>query len=192
MVADANEEDAARRLVAAIAGGDQASMERFYGWYEKSVYAFALARLSDPHAAADVVNDVMLAVWRGAQGFKGESKVQTWLLGIAHHKVMDILRSRARHAQDELNDDFEAESAGGFDESVETAMDYKDVLKRCLNRLSDPHRQVVHLAFFEDLSYTEIAEIAQCPSGTVKTRMYHAKLSMKRCLEGFGLNVDQI
>jgi len=51
-----------------------------------------------------------------------------------------------------------------------------------MEKLSDNHRQVVHLAFFEELAYSEISKIVYCPEGTVKTRMYHAKEALKRCL----------
>lgn len=187
---DTTGERAARRLVDAIADGDPSAMERFYEMYESVVYAFARARLNDPHAAADVVNEVMLAVWRGAARFKGGSKVRTWVLGIANNKVMDTLRSRGRHGQDELNDELRDEAPET--EDMVASMHYGDILIRCLRRLSDQHRQVVHLAFFEDLSYAEIADIVDCPSGTVKTRMYHARLSLRRCLERFGLTGDQL
>lgn len=165
-------------------------MERFYDMYETVVYAFARARLDDPHAAADVVNEVMLAVWRGAARFKGDSKVRTWLLGIANYKVMDVLRSRGRHVQEELNDGLRDE--GPDAEDIVASANQGDILSRCLKRLSDHHRQVVHLAFFEDLSYAEIAAIVECPPGTVKTRMYHARLSLRRCLERFGLTGEQV
>jgi len=57
-----------------------------------------------------------------------------------------------------------------------------ELVRRCIERLSEDHRMVVHLAFYEDMSYTEIAEIAASPVGTIKTRMFHAKQSLKRCL----------
>ena len=58
-----------------------------------------------------------------------------------------------------------------------------EFLRQCLKKLSDIHREIIHLAFFEDLSYKEISEIAECPEGTVKTRMYHAKEALKPCIK---------
>lgn len=177
----------ARRLLAAIAGGDESSMEELYGMYEKDVYAFARSRLDDPHAAADVVNEVMLTAWRSADRFRGGSKVRTWLLGIANNKILDLLRRRGRHVHDELDERLVDDSAQ-VGERIVAAAQHSHSVMTCLKALTDRHRQVVHLAFFEDLSYGEIAEIVDCPAGTVKTRMYHAKLSLKRCLERMGLN----
>lgn len=162
-------------------------MEEFYGMYEKDVYAFARARLDDPHAAADVVNEVMLVVWRTADRFKGGSKVRTWLLGIANNKVLDALRRRGRRPHEELDERLADDSSEAGERVVVAAQNSRSV-KTCLKGLSDQHRQVVHLAFFEDLSYGEIAQIIGRPAGTVKTRMYHARISLKRCLERMGLN----
>ena len=52
----------------------------------------------------------------------------------------------------------------------------------CIEKLSDSQRAVVHLAFFQELTYSEIATILDCPEGTVKTRMFHAKQKLKDCM----------
>lgn len=162
-------------------------MEELYTLYEKDVYAFARARLDDPHAAADVVNEVMLVVWRTAGRFKGGSRVRTWLLGIANNKVLDALRRRGRRQHEELDERLADSSSEAGERVVAAAQSSRSVLS-CLKALTDQHRQVVHLAFFEDLSYDEVAQIIGRPVGTVKTRMYHAKIALKRCLERMGLD----
>ncbi|HSH42211.1 MAG TPA: sigma-70 family RNA polymerase sigma factor [Arenicellales bacterium] len=177
----------ARRLLAAVADGDKSSMEEFYEMFERDVYAFARSRLDDPHAAADILHEVMLAVWRTAGRFQGGSRVRTWLLGIANNKVLDALRRRGRRAHEELDDGMPDEAAEAGERAVAAAQHSRSVL-RCLESLNDRHRQVVHLAFFEDLSYGEIAQVVDCPPGTVKTRMYHARNLLKRCLERMGVN----
>ncbi len=128
-----------------------------------------------------MLNEVMLEVWRNASRFEGRSKVTTWLLGIANHKIIDVLRKRNRHIVEEL--DFDP-----ADDDLPTALDAlagaEDAgrVRECIEQLSDAHKMVVHLAFFEDLPYSDIARIADVPEGTVKTRMYYAKRSLKRCL----------
>lgn len=177
----------ARQLLEAIADGHEASMSVFYRRYEPVVHAFALSRLNDAvFAADDVVNEVMLAVWRSAAGFRGESGVRTWLLGIANNKVRDVLRRGGPWHCRELDGWIPDTSSPGCER---TAVDseYRRCLKRCLQALSDEHRQVVHLAFFEDLSYPEIARVINCPVGTVKTRMYHARIVLKRSLRRMGV-----
>jgi len=187
MMQGADAEQRALRLLAAIAGGDRSSMEEFYGLFERDVYAFARSRMDDPHAAADILHEVMLAVWRTADRFQGGSRVRTWLLGIANNKVLDALRRRGRRMHEELDEKLPDESAEGGERAAVAAQHSSSVL-RCLEALSDRHRQVVHLAFFEDLSYGEIAQIVDCPPGTVKTRMYHARNLLRRCLERMGVD----
>jgi RNA polymerase sigma-70 factor (ECF subfamily) len=169
-------------LLGRIAQGDPVALERFYDEHHTRVYAFALSRLRNAADAADVLNEVMLEVWRGADRFEGRSRPLTWVLGIAHHKVIDLLRRR--------KDTFTDVSDLDIPDDVPTAADVmagvEDAarVRRCIELLSDAHRQVVHLAFYHDLSYTEISELADCPVGTVKTRMLHARRLLKRCLGG--------
>jgi RNA polymerase sigma-70 factor (ECF subfamily) len=168
-------------LITAIAAGSEAAMNEFFQRHHKMVYAFALRRLTDGADAADVLNDVMLQVWRGASRYAGDAKVTTWLLGIANHKIMDIFRQRARHDHDELDESYEGQSTGDATSAIAASQD-AELIKRCMDKLSGAHREVVHLAFFEDMAYPDIAEALQIPAGTVKTRMMHAKQNIKRCL----------
>lgn len=156
-------------------------MNQFFQRHHQHVYAFALRRLQEAADAADVVNDVMLQVWQGAGRFAGQSKVTTWLLGIANHKILDIYRKRGRAQFDEIDDDIEDEQAEHPLSEIANTQ-HAALIKRCMDKLSDAHRQVVHLAFYEEMAYPEIAQVINCPAGTVKTRMLHAKNNLKRCL----------
>lgn len=157
-------------------------MNRFFQRHHQSVYVYALRRLNEPADAADVLNDVMLQVWRGADRFAGQSKVTTWLLGIANHKILDIYRRRKRTEYDELDDSHVDEQADNALNSIAMSQDAA-LIKRCMEKLSALHREVVHLAFYEDMAYPDIAQVLNCPTGTVKTRMMHARKNLKRCLQ---------
>jgi RNA polymerase sigma-70 factor (ECF subfamily) len=170
-------------LVARIGRGDEAALKSFYELFEARIYRYAFARLNDAFAAADIVNDVMLEVWRSAVSYAGKSQVSTWALGIARHKIVDYLRRERRHASDELLVEPADEATPSALEAI-AGLQEAERLERCLARLSDEHREAIHLAFFEQLPYSEIALVADCPQGTVKTRVYHAKQALKRCLGG--------
>ncbi len=175
--------DGGAELLSEIAAGSEAALTRFYRAYHGRVYAFALRRLGNPTDATEVVNEVMMEVWRHAQRYEGRAKVQTWLLGICNHKVIDSMRRRGRHVGEPLADELPDTQQTSALDALVGAQDAQ-LVRRCLEELSDAHRQVVHLAFFEELSYSEIATIAACPEGTVKTRMFHAKQKLKHCLAG--------
>ena len=173
--------DTGAALLGRIAAGSEAALTRFYRDYQGRVYAFALRRLGNPTDATEVVNEVMMEVWRHAHRYEGRAKVQTWLLGICHHKVVDLMRRRGRHVGEPLAEDLADTQQTSALDALVGAQDAQWV-RRCIEELSDAHRQVVHLAFFEELSYAEIAVIVACPEGTVKTRMFHAKQKLKHCL----------
>jgi RNA polymerase sigma-70 factor, ECF subfamily len=171
----------AAELLAQIAGGSEAALKLFYEAFHRRVFAFIQRRLNDPADAADVLNEVMLEIWRSAGRFEGRSQALTWVLGIAHHKALDALRRRGRHRTEELDEsmpDEDCPSAGDVMNAAQNA----ELLRRCLDKLADTYKLVMHLAFFEDLPYPEIARIADCPVGTVKTRVFHAKRLLKDCL----------
>lgn len=179
--AAASATDELAALLERIAAGSETALREFYDSFHSRVYAFALRRLNDTTDAAEVLNEVMLEVWRQAGRFEGRSRAQTWVLGIAHHKVIDTLRRRRAPPGEAIDPDLLGADTPSAVEALAGAEDAARV-RHCLEQLSDAHRLVVHLAFFEDLSYTEIAEIAKCPQGTVKTRMFHAKKLLLRCL----------
>jgi RNA polymerase sigma-70 factor (ECF subfamily) len=169
-------------LIAGIAQGREQDLAEFHRRYHGRIYAFLLRRLGDAADAAEAANETMLEVWRGAARFEGRSKPLTWVLGIAQHKALDRMRRTAARPQTvELDPDTLAGEGAGAAELLAQAQDAARV-RRCLERLSDVQRAVVHLAFYEDLGYGEIAQILDCPEGTVKTRMFHAKEGLRRCL----------
>ncbi len=175
-----NERDLA--LVRKIALGDEQALEQLYRIFEPRVYAFALSRLNNLHLSGDILNEVMWAVWRGAKGFEGRATVRTWVLGIAYHKILDHLRNRGKHNAEDL--DPEAPEASDQD-VMATLNRFQEAehLRQALNNLTYEHRQVLHLAFFEDLSGREISEIIGCPEATVRTRIHYAKKALKRWLK---------
>jgi RNA polymerase sigma-70 factor (ECF subfamily) len=174
-------EDADIQLISLIAQGQESALREFYNKYEHTVYSFAMNRLGNEFEAADCLNEVMLEVWKHAGRFEGRSKVRTWLFGIANYKIINQLRKRYRQAGEELDEQMPDEDSVQALEVLALADD-AEIVRRCVDGLSDNHRQIIHLAFFEDLTYEEIAVIAGCPEGTVKTRVFHAKQKLKECL----------
>lgn len=166
---------------AAIVRGDEKAMQVFFNQHANEVYRYVLGRCGDATVAGDILNTVMLDVWRQAERFQGRSKVSTWLIGIARHKLIDHYRKERRHEHDEL--DAALEDTTPVSEQVIDAAHHADWVRHCIDRLGDLQRDIVHLAFYADMAYPEIAEIVDCPVGTVKSRMFHAREALRRCLE---------
>jgi RNA polymerase sigma-70 factor (ECF subfamily) len=138
----------------------------------------------DRNVAEELVVDTLLAVWRGAGRFSGDSKVCTWILGIARHKALDAARRAVRwqcNVQIEEADHID-DAAEGPDEVMHRGTTAK-ITQSALGLLSGDHREALHLAFFEELPYEDIARLLSIPPNTVKTRVYYAKQKLKEHLE---------
>ena len=169
-------------LMGRVAEGDRTALSALYRRYETPVYRFILSKLNDPHEAADILQDVFIEVWRSAGRFEGRSKVQTWIFGIAWRKAIDAHRKRARvSVSDEIP---ETEDDSVDTEACVLAGQEAEHVHHCLGTLSDDHRTAVRLAFLEDMSYRQIAEVLSIAEGTIKTRIFHAKKLLLRCLQG--------
>jgi RNA polymerase sigma-70 factor (ECF subfamily) len=174
--------DEAIILLQKISNGDEQAIADFYRLYETRLYKFIKSKLNDSFEAYDILNETFLEVWKKANTFQGRSKVSTWLFGIAYYKTMDRLRKKklVLMGDDDFSDIID-ESPGAM--SCLVRADNAESIRHCLNALKAAHRAVMELTFFEDMSYSEIAEVVNCPENTVKTRMFHAKQAMKNCLQ---------
>lgn len=174
-------------LIAAIAEGDRRAMHALYVRHNVRVYRFTLRLAADAALAEDIVSDVFLDVWRQAGAFKAKSRVSTWLLGIARNKAVSALRGR-RHAQ---LDDRTAAAIADPAEDAETTLEHRArtaTIRDCLSQLSAIHREVLDLAYYQEKSVDEVAEIVGVPASTVKTRMFHARKRMETLLETAGVS----
>lgn len=168
-------------LIKGVGTGDKGAMHALYIRYNDAIYAYAVSRCSNPELASDCVHDTMLDVWRTASRFSGNSTVKTWLFSIARNKLVDALRKRGKLSfVDEVP---ETEDTAPNPEAAAMAASDSARLHHCLDGLKETQKSAIRLAFLEDLTYPEIAEIEDAPLGTIKTRIYHAKQALMRCLE---------
>lgn len=171
-----------RSVLARIAQGDMSAMRLLYERHAEATHRFVQTRLRDQFEVADVVHNTMLDVWRSAGRFQGRSSVRSWILSIARNKTVDHIRKSART---DLSEPDEAVPDDAPDaEAVISAAQDANRVRDCVAKLGAAMRTAIHLAFFEDLTYAEIADVENVPEGTIKTRIYHAKKLLMRCLSG--------
>ena len=167
--------------LAAIATGDRHAFDELYREYGPRIFRFSYRLIHDQTKAEEVTNDVMLEIWKHAANFEGRSSVSTWIFGIARHRTLNAVRGKTLH----LTTMDAAEHVADESTTAEIELDQATTgkaLRDALDRLSSEHREVIELSFFHELSYKEIAEIANCPENTVKTRMFHAKKRLEPIL----------
>jgi RNA polymerase sigma-70 factor, ECF subfamily len=172
-------------LLARIAdGADEAAFKELYCAFSRRLYAYVLRQLGEPSQAEEIVADTLYEVWRAPAKFRGESQFSTWLIGIARNKVLMYWRGRKPDADHDDIADFDEVLAGDADDGFDALAksQRREGVAHCVSKLSSEHRECVHLVFFEGLGLAEVARLQACPEGTVKTRLFHARIKLKKCL----------
>lgn len=166
-------------LLEQIALGDRRAFEQLYFAYSPRVLRFILRMVGNPDVAEELVNDVLLVVWKRAYTFAGRSRVSTWIFGITYRVCLKRLRRQRLLKLFVSNDKLlnSASDDGGFGLRSD-----QDWLRKGFESLSVHQRAVVELSYFEGYGYGEIAKILDCPVNTVKTRMFHARKKLRTCL----------
>lgn len=165
-------------LIAAVAQGDVTAFEHIHKKYFPKLMHFARRITGSSEAAEEVANDVLMTVWRNADRFEGRSKPSTWMFGIAYRVAMKQRKKLQRRAGDVELDEGLVADKGDTAEAVILGTD----LKNALDQLKPELRAVVELTYYNGYLYTEIAEILDCPVGTVKTRMMTARRRLRDIL----------
>ena len=175
-----NEEELA--LLRLVARGDRSALTRLYLVFHARLFKFVF-RLTRSYATADeLVNDVMLVVWDKAASFRGDSKVSTWIFGIAYKQTMRRV-TRKRLQLTPLTD---VEDSG---HDLDTTMEIEDWIKQGLHALPAAQQLTVILVFYLGLTYEETSKVTDCPVNTVKTRMFHARRKLKEYLSASAVPV---
>ncbi|MDX2162710.1 MAG: sigma-70 family RNA polymerase sigma factor [bacterium] len=172
-------------LIQAIARGDGRALTELYTRHGANVLNYLTSYLDDRQLAEEVLQDVMMAVWKHAGSFRGESKVRTWLLTIARNRAINAGR-RYTPRLVELDENFHA----GDDtphESAETRTQ-QQLLRDAINELPKFHQEILILVFYHGLSGQETAEVLGVSVGTVKSRLHRAKDLLRRVLQSSGEN----
>lgn len=170
-----------RLVVTRCQVGDENAFRSLYGIFSEKTQRY-LTTVLDADLAADVHQEVWITVYRQIAGLANPGGFRTWLYRITRNRAVDALRRVAR--QNELlgapMEEAEATAPVGDDAAREVEL--TETVARALAELTPAHREVIVLAYWEEMPYEEIALIAGCPVGTVRSRLHHAKENMRRAL----------
>ena len=168
-------------LLQRIVKKDHQAFQQLYLAYHERLYRFMFRMLQQHEQVSELVDDVMLIVWQKAGDFRAQSKISTWIMGIAHRTALKAYqrnkKQRQRHASDyELEHIADPPHTGP--ENTTSLELLRQQIHHGLETLSAEKRSVVELTM-QGYSYPEIADIIECPVNTVKTRMFHARKALK-------------
>jgi RNA polymerase sigma factor (sigma-70 family) len=171
----ANENVSDEELMRQLASGSQEALRPLYQRYGRLIFHVA-AKTLDRATAEEIVQEVFVAVWRGARTFAPErGAFRPWVLQIAHFRILNELRRRSRHPQAEPDSEgsYLADLTDESPEPPETVwQEYRrSVVRSAFAELSPPQRRALGLAFSEDLTHEQVAAVLNVPLGTAKTRI---------------------
>ncbi|SOY49496.1 sigma-70 family RNA polymerase sigma factor [Cupriavidus taiwanensis] len=177
-------------LLQAVAVGERQALRALYDLTATKLFGLALRITGRRDWAEDVVQESFVSIWHHAGDYRPQlAAPMTWMTAIVRNRALDCLRraAAARVPQTaELDEDLGewlADDAAGPAELAEASQQAR-ALNRCLQRLEQPQRQAIMLAYLQDLSHAELAERLRAPLGTVKSWIRRGLERLRSCMEG--------
>lgn len=169
-----------RELLTRVASGDRSALHELYLGYRPRLGRF-LSHCLQRDSIDEVINDTFTVVWRKSKDFRNASQVSSWIIGIAYRIALKEWRRKKRYA-----------TWVSLDECTECSVDSaaeieaRDWLQQGLGKISRDQKLALQLAYGMGYAVEEIAALTFVPVGTVKTRLFHARRKLRRCLPVIG------
>ncbi len=172
-----------RELVQRVQSGDKAAFDLLVLKYQHKIIKLVSRFVREPSDALDVTQDAFIKAYRALPNFRGDSAFYTWLYRIASNTAKNFLASQRRRLGDVAIDSDEVmsrEEALGLDdvatpENILAKDEVQHTVFETIENLPDDLRTALTLREFDGLSYEEIAEVMECPVGTVRSRIFRAR-----------------
>jgi len=183
--------DTDKELVRRVKKGDKQAFDLLFSRYQHKILNLVSRYLRDQQDVEDVTQEAFIKAFRALPRFRGESAFYTWLYRIAINTAKNHLVARSRRPPGVDVDIDDAEFMDGTDvlresespEAVLSRDELAEVINATLSELPDDLRSAVTLREFDGLSYEQIAEIMDCPVGTVRSRIFRAREAIDQRIE---------
>ncbi|EWH12001.1 RNA polymerase sigma factor RpoE [Catenovulum sp. SX2] len=172
-----------QQLVERVQRGDKQAFNLLVQKYQHKVTSLVSRYVKHPGDIADVAQEAFIKAYRAIPGFRGESAFYTWLYRIAVNSAKNYIASQARKvavndidvADAEFIDSADALRVNSSPEQLMMSDQVKQVVFKTIDGLPDDLKTAITLREIDGLSYEEIADVMECPVGTVRSRIFRAR-----------------
>lgn len=178
-----------RQLVERVQRGDKRAFDLLTLKYQHRIVGLVGRYIRDPDEVMDVTQEAFIKAYRALPRFRGDSAFYTWLYRIAINTAKNYLVSRSRRPPDtdiDIDGEFQADSAVLKDvaspENWLASEELEGAIFGAIDNLPEELKVAVTLREFEGMSYEEIAEVMECPVGTVRSRIFRAREAIEKSI----------
>ncbi|MHB1001820.1 MAG: RNA polymerase sigma factor [Armatimonadota bacterium] len=187
-------------LMAKFQGGDTAAMEELFARFQKPLYNFFFRMLGRKETAEDLVQETFIKLCRFGNSFRGsDAKFTTWLYSVAGNQCRDYLRHTSRRPETPIGDIVDEDQSDNFADSIFSTdddpvedhlmrMEVRDTIKTAIDSLPEKERTAIILREYQELEYKEIADILNCPIGSVKVLIFRARQRLRDRLKDIDIS----
>lgn len=178
------ERDVDQILVECVLNGDKQAFELLVLKYQRKLMRLVLFFIKDNAEAEDIVQEAFIKAYKGLSSFRGESAFYTWLYRIGVNSAKNHINSQKRRVQTSSDNDTQDKETStetdGFNEgstpdSVLASKQLAEMVNEAMNSMQEELRMAISLREIDGMSYEEIADMMECPIGTVRSRIFRAR-----------------
>jgi len=179
-------------LIERAIAGDERAFAELVTRYQTAVYNLAYRMLNDAGEAEDAAQEVFLRIYRRLATYDADHRFSTWVLSIASHYCIDLLRRKRPWLVplENISNWMRARSRGP--EAAALAQEQQDTVRNLLAKLPEHYRLVLLLRYWHDLGYEEIAQVVDLPVSTIKARLHRARNALAALVNGDGRLADAL
>lgn len=163
-----------------LRSGDKEALEALYDKYERLLYSFSYKMVKDSQAAEEIVQEVIIKVWKGTGSYAAENgKFSSWLLTVTRNTSIDYIRKQQKVRTEEVHQEVELRD---HQAPVEDLVEWKEQgerLRKAMRTLKEEQQIIIDLFYFKGYSHRKISEKVDIPLGTVKGRIRLALKHLK-------------
>lgn len=168
-----------KRLVEQVAAGNSKAFRQLYDLSYGKVARYLQKMVGDQSLVDDILVQTYTVAWQKCSAYQGQGRITTWLIGIARN----VAFREFRKVKNSVPFEEEYSAADNRSQYRVEINSTNAALKIALQKLTEKHREILELVFYQECSYAEVAELIDIPVNTVKTRVFHAKQALKDVLE---------